>query len=396
MAVHKPAIAADGFAARLSAFYASLFIALGIQMPFLPVWLAAKGLDANAIGTVLAAPLILRIFTVPLVTGAADRWGALRGALILATTAAAAGYALLGLAGSFWPILAMVALASAAFTSLFPLADAYALKGLSARGRSYGSVRLWGSGAFIVGSMGAGLLLNVMQALDLVWVIALGCLGMTLVAVSLRPMAATKHPPAAGSALAFLWSPAFLAVASAASLIQASHALYYGFSALDWTAAGFGGQTIGALWAIGVIAEIVLFAISSRLPAAFTPPVLLGMGAAGAVVRWSLMALDPPVLLLPLLQCLHGLSFGATHIGALQFLAKAAPDRLGATAQGYFTVLLGAVMAAFMGLAGWLYGAYGGRAYGAMALAGLAGGLLCLAAHRVWRAHLARAAMSRP
>src|SRR5262249_6088378 len=144
----------DAFALRLSVFYGGLFVALGIQMPFLPVWLAAKGLDPNAIGIVLAAPLLLRILAVPVATGAADRLGALRGVLIAAAFATAAGYAALGLAAGFWPLLIMVALASSAFTSIFPLADAYALKGLALRGRPYGSVRLWGSGAFIVRSLG--------------------------------------------------------------------------------------------------------------------------------------------------------------------------------------------------------------------------------------------------
>ena len=97
------------------------------------------------------------------------------------------------------------------------------------------------------------------------------------------------------------------------------------------------------------------------------------------------MALNPPALVLPLLQGLHGLSFGATHLGAVQFLARAAPDRLGATAQGYLAIALGAVMAAFMGLSGLLYAAYGSRGYAAMAMAALAGGALALAAHRRWR-----------
>jgi PPP family 3-phenylpropionic acid transporter len=97
------------------------------------------------------------------------------------------------------------------------------------------------------------------------------------------------------------------------------------------------------------------------------------------------MALDPPFFILALLQCLHSLSFGATHIGTVQFLARAAPDRLGATAQGALAIILGAVMAVFMGLAGRLYGAYGGRAYAAMALAGFAGGLLAMVADRQWR-----------
>ena len=51
------------------------------------------------------------------------------------------------------------------------------------------------------------------------------------------------------------------------------------------------------------------------------PVDLIGLGAIGATVRWTAMAFDPPAGILPLLQCLHGLSFGATHLGAMYFLA---------------------------------------------------------------------------
>ena len=100
------------------------------------------------------------------------------------------------------------------------------------------------------------------------------------------------------------------------------------------------------LWALGVLAEIVLFALSARLPAAFTPSVLILIGGAGALVRWIAMALDPPGALLPLLQCLHGLSFGATHLGTLAFIGRAAPAGLAATAQGYLAVSTGVAIAA--------------------------------------------------
>ena len=102
------------------------------------------------------------------------------------------------------------------------------------------------------------------------------------------------------------------------------------------------------LWALGVLAEIVLFALSARLPAAFTPSVLILIGGGGALVRWTAMALDPPGALLPLLQCLHGLSFGATHLGTLAFIGRAAPAGLAATAQGYLAVSTGVAMAAAM------------------------------------------------
>ena len=86
------------------------------------------------------------------------------------------------------------------------------------------------------------------------------------------------------------------------------------------------------------------------------------------------MALDPPGFALPWLQLLHAASFGATHLGALGFVARSAPPGQSATAQGYLAIALGVAMAAATGLSGWLYGAFGSRAYAAMALAAVAGG----------------------
>ena len=95
------------------------------------------------------------------------------------------------------------------------------------------------------------------------------------------------------------------------------------------------------------------------------------------------MALGPPGMLLPLLQCLHGLSFGATHLGTLGFIGRAAPAGLAATAQGYIAVSLGVVMAAATGLSGLLYGRFGGAAYGAMAIVAVAGLAAAVVAHRM-------------
>src|SRR5439155_23229228 len=88
----------EGFALRLAAFYAALFVTLGVQLPFLPVWLAAKGLDASAIGLVLAVPMLLRVFAIPLAARAADRRDALRGTIVIAAAVAVVGYGALGFA----------------------------------------------------------------------------------------------------------------------------------------------------------------------------------------------------------------------------------------------------------------------------------------------------------
>ena len=130
---------------------------------------------------------------------------------------------------------------------------------------------------------------------------------------------------------------------------------------------------VAALWALGVVAEIVLFALQRRLPPAITPPVLIIIGGLAGMLRWTAMAFNPPAPLLPLLQLLHGLSFGATHLGALTYVARTAPAGRSASAQGFMSIVLGLVMAAMTGLSGVLFAAYGDLAYVAMALAAGAG-----------------------
>jgi len=375
---------ASGFATRLAAFYAALFVLTGVHLPFFPVWLKAKGLDPALIGVLLALPMVARVVAVPLATRVADRRDALRATLVTASVASLVGYALLGLAEGTASVVITYALVSLVFTPVMPLAETYALRGLAARGRAYGPVRLWGSAAFIVGTFAAGFFADVLPVRDLIWLIVAASAGLAIAAAALAPLSIAPHeaprPHAAPRSL--LRDPAFIAVVTAASLIQASHAVYYGFSALHWRADGFGGATIAALWALGVIAEIALFAVQGRLPLFFQPTVLLIVGGIGAAIRWAAMAVDPPDAVLPVLQVLHALSFGATHLGALTYIARNAPAGQGATAQGYLSIAAGTAMAGAIALSGWLYDAFGSGAYAAMALLAIAGCVCVLVVRR--------------
>jgi PPP family 3-phenylpropionic acid transporter len=373
-----------GFTPRLAALYGAFFVVAGISQPFLPIWMSAKGLDPATIGLVLAAPMLLRVLIIPLATRQADRRDALRAALILAACFAVAGYALMGAAEGAGPILIAYAVASIGFTPLMPLAETYAFKGLTARGQHYGPVRLWGSATYILGNLAAGFAADIIPARHIIWMIVVASFGTAIAAFGLEPIstAAPVTNEEAAPRRSVLRDPAFIAVLAAASLIQASHAVFYGFSAVEWSKAGLDGTTIAALWGLGVAAEIVLFAFSGRLPPVFRPMMLLLIGALGALLRWGGMALDPPVMALPWLQMLHALSFGATHLGALGFVARHAPPGQAATAQGYLAIATGVVMAGAMGISGVLYESFGNRAYAAMALTAVAGGVCALVAHR--------------
>ena len=380
-----PQLSTDRFAFKLGLFYAAYFLFGGIQLPFFPLWLEAKGLDAGTIGIVIAVPMIARIVAVPIITRAADRRRALKATLVIIAAVGTLAMTVVGLVQGAVAILVAFTIAAVAFAPMLSLSDAYALNGLGQRGRAYGPVRLWGSVAFIVANVGAGTLLGIIDPVHLIWLIVAALVITTLAAINLDSLDASLTPadqPQASPRQ--LWrNPAFLAVAAAASLTQGSHALYYGFSTLEWRAAGISGTTIGVLWGIGVLAEIVLFAFSARL--AIGPAMLLMIGAAGAILRWGAMAFDPPIAILLPLQILHAASFGAAHLGAMGFLARAVPRELAATAQGYVATVSGIVMASATGLSGLIYAASGSFAYLAMAAMGLAGLICALTAHRLLR-----------
>ena len=139
-----------GFAPRLAALYAALFVFSGVQLPFFPVWLKAKGLDPPLIGLVLAVPMLVRVFAHP-VRRARSRPArrAAHGDRDLPPASASPASCWSGCRRARSPSSLTYALASLRYTPVMPLTETYALKGLAARGRAYGPVRLWGSVAFI-------------------------------------------------------------------------------------------------------------------------------------------------------------------------------------------------------------------------------------------------------
>ncbi|MET0678167.1 MAG: MFS transporter, partial [Bradyrhizobium sp.] len=144
------------FARRLGFFYGAVFVLSGTHLPFFPVWLRAIGLDASWIGIIIAVPAVTRFTVLPLITAMAERRQALRGAMRLSTFATACGFALLGI--QHWPVLIFLVYVALCclWTPLVPLTDAYALRGVLLYGLDYGRLRLWGSAAFIAGTLLCG------------------------------------------------------------------------------------------------------------------------------------------------------------------------------------------------------------------------------------------------
>jgi PPP family 3-phenylpropionic acid transporter len=126
-----------------------------------------------------------------------------------------------------------------------------------------------------------------------------------------------------------------------------------------------------------VVAEIVLFWYSAPIVARLGPLGLMTLGGAAGIVRWSLMGVLPGLGPAAMLQLLHALTFGASHLGAMHFMARGVPAGAAASAQSLYAALsAGLGSGLVMLIAGALYAAYGGQAYPFMSAAGLCGVLL--------------------
>lgn len=210
-----------------------------------PLWLQARGLDAAWIGAVTAVPLLARLSAVPLATRLAERRHALKAALVICVAATAIGFVVLAQAEQRLAILLAFFALSCVWLPVLPLTDAYALRGLTHAQRTYGPVRLWGSSAFIVGTLAAGALIPQLGADRLVWLIVCAA-ALSVVAALALPGVDVKgrdeaHPAPPLPMAMLLRMPLVLGVTLGAALTQGSHAAYYTFSAIGWKSAGRGG-----------------------------------------------------------------------------------------------------------------------------------------------------------
>lgn len=375
-----------GFSVRLGMFFSAIFLVAGTKLPYLPVWLDWRGLTAGEIAVITAAPLFLRIAATPAIALAADRWGDRRAVVILLAWAAVGCFGLLLVAQGFAAILAVTLVLALLTTSIMPLTETIAMEGVRRTGVDYGRMRLWGSLSFIAASFVAGFVVARFGAGAIAGLLLAGGVT-TVVAAHLLPRPGAESGAARRLAirdvLVLIRGRRFLLFLVAVGLIQAAHAVFYTFGVLHWRSQGLSEGWAGTLWAIGVIAEIGLFAFSGAIMQRLGALPLILAGGCAAAARWLLMGFDPPLALLLPLQALHGLTYGATHLGAVHFMSRNVPEAQAGTAQGlYASVTAGIAMGLATLAAGRLYPSLGGAAYFAMAGLAVAGVVAALAIGR--------------
>ncbi len=358
--------------ARVALMFAAMYWITGISTPYLPVWLDSRGIGIGEIGVLTIVPQLVRLVGSPLIGFEADRRGAHRELVIASCVLGLAAWLWLARTTGIAAAMVGLMLVAAANTS-WPLVESIAMAGVRAGGHDYGRMRLWGSVSFVVANLVGGWVVGWYGNGAVIWLLTVGAAACVVIARLLPIASPTDLASLARRPLSWADARDLLRVRQlpllllAAGTVQGAHGMFYTYGTLHWQAQGIDARWLGLLWALGLMTEIALFWWSARIIRNLGAIGLLLVGASVSVFRWIVMGFDPPLAVLLPLQILHGITFGASHLGVMHALADITPPDRTATAQALYSVaaVLGIILAT--ALASRAYPLIGGRMYLVMA-----------------------------
>jgi len=300
--------------APLAIAYFVYFCAIGVFTPFWSPYLELRGFDAIEIGLLLAIAAGVRAvgpFAFGWLSDATRRPTAI---LRLAAALSVLAFAFLPFLSGLIGFAVLTALFYSAWSFIAPSLDAHTLARLGATSARYGRIRLWGSLGFIALSWIGGAIFQrlgytIVPAMMMAFMVA------TLLAtLAVTPIPLVGHAPRAASFRTAVTSRAVLFSLLVAALTSLSFGPYYTFFSLYLEHFGYSRSLIGFLWALGVLAEIGVFAAGGSLLSKYSIRALFIAAAAGTALRWLLIAIFPDkVIVIALAQLLHCLGFAVLH-----------------------------------------------------------------------------------
>ncbi|PSS47881.1 MFS transporter [Pseudomonas sp. BBP2017] len=347
---------------RLSSFYLFYFALLGSTAPFLALYFHHLGFSSARIGELVAIPMLMRCVAPNLWGWLGDRTGRRLLIVRLGALATLLSFSLIFFAKSYAWLALVMALHAFFWHAVLPQFEVITLAHLQGQTARYSQIRLWGSIGFILTVVGLGRLFDGLS-LD-VYPQALAIIMAGIVLASL--WVPNAQPPgqnerSQGGFLKQLSSPGVAAFYVCVALMQLSHGPYYTFLTLHLEHLGYSRGVIGMLWALGVVAEVLMFLGMSWILARVSLRRVLMASVALAALRWLLLGnFAEHLALLLFAQVLHAATFGSFHAAAIAFVQRS----FGARQQGQGQALY-AALAGTGGALGALYSGYSWNLLGA-------------------------------
>ena len=308
---------------RLSGFYLFYFASLGALVPYWSLYLKSLGFGITEIGQLIAILMATKIVAPNVWGWIADHTGRRMTIVRAASLLGVLAFAGVFLGSGYWWLVLVMSVFSFFWNASLPQFEATTMNHLGEDTWRYSSIRLWGSVGFIVAVVllgplldryGAGLLPAVVLALFAgIWISSL-----------LVPESAAGHLPLQqGPLREVLGRPFVISLLLVCFLMQASPGPYYACFTIYLEDFGYSRALIGQLWGLGVVAEIVVFLVMSRLLPRYGARRLLLVAVALTSVRWLLIALYASSLGVVLFaQTLHAASFGVYHAVAIYLIHR--------------------------------------------------------------------------
>lgn len=326
---------------RLSSFYFFYFAALGALVPFWGLYLQDRGFSALAIGQLMAILMATKIVAPNIWGWIADHRGQRVPIIRFASLLSALIFLGMFVAEGFWGIALVMGLFSFFWNASLPQMEAVTFNHLGSGMRRYASIRLWGSIGFILAVLALGAVVEgtgtgVVPQLVLVLYFGIWLSSLT---VTECPSAASEGQDST-SIRCLLVRPEIAAFLLACFLMQASHGAYYAFYSIHLTTAGYTSAAVGALWAWGVVVEVLVFLVMHRLLEGFRARRVVLASFALAVVRWLLIGAFVESLAVQILaQALHAATFGTFHAAAIHLAHHYFPGRTQGRGQALYNSL---------------------------------------------------------
>ncbi|HCH49692.1 MAG TPA: 3-phenylpropionate MFS transporter [Proteus sp.] len=339
--------------------YFTYFFSYGIFLPFWSIWLKGEGVDPAMIGLLLGVGLTARFVGSLILTPAVKDPSKLITALRLFAFLSLL-FTVAFMLGTHWAWLFFVMTGfNVFFSPMVPLGDSLAGAWQKQFPFDYGKIRVWGSVAFIISSSLLGILIDAYGHPIILYGLIASTLALFLTSM-LRPkiMPQGKVKKAEHSNITFMQLVSDAPVwrfLLCVSLLQGAHAAYYGFSALYWEQAGYDTATIGYLWSLGVVAEVVVFMLSHRLFRRWSARNLLLLSAFCGLLRWGLMGSFTALPALIIVQILHSGTFTVCHLAAMRFISARQEHEIIRLQAVYSALAMGGSIAVMTIISGWLY-----------------------------------------
>ncbi|WP_137817784.1 MFS transporter [Pseudomonas sp. 2FG] len=341
---------------RLSSFYLFYFALLGATAPFLALYFDHLGFSAARIGELVAIPMLMRCVAPNLWGWLGDHTGRRLAIVRFGALCTLFCFSLIFISTSYAWLALIMALHAFFWHAVLPQFEVITLAHLKEQAARYSQIRLWGSIGFILTVVGLGKLFELLSLDVYPWALILIMAGIVISSCwvpNAQPQARANRL-GEGGFIAQLRRPGVLAFYLAVALMQLSNGPYYTFLTLHLEALGYSRGLIGQLWALGVVAEIVLFLGMARILQRFSLRQVLLASFLITVVRWLLLgnlADHLPVLLVA--QLMHAATFGSFHAAAIHFVQRS----FGAQQQGQGQAMYASV-SGIGGALGALYAGY--------------------------------------